>query len=100
MTYENHKKLHPPFRTQEIKVPYLSKYKTMFIVYMGIRKKERSSHICILQKHCNGVNALHHQWYTASNNFRQEILLFYGIFCLLLQAQGTIITVQKKPKLK
>ena len=72
----------------------------MFIVYMGIRKKQRSSHMYILHKHCNGVNALYHQWYLASDTFRQEILLFYGVFCLLLQAQGTIITVEQKPKLK
>jgi len=48
----------------------------MFIVYVGIRKKQRSSHMYILHKHCNGVNALQHQWYLASYTFRQEILLF------------------------
>jgi hypothetical protein len=41
-----------------MKILFLSKYKTRFIVYLRIRKKQRLSDMYILQKHCTGVNVL------------------------------------------
>jgi hypothetical protein len=78
------------------------KYGTIFINIQG--------KVCCISGHQKETTVISYahtsitlQWNKCpyiTSSIWQVILLCYGVFRLLLQAQGTIITVHQKPKLK